>query len=84
MKFMDALPQIEKLLRDEYGDNLIDVSTVERVSKDKFRVVYVVRAKIGQTEEVVVELSRHVSVAPFGLLLLRGIKVEKIRVGHVG
>ena len=84
MKFMDALPQIEELLRDEYGDNLIDISTVERVSKDQFRVVYVVRAKIGQTEEVAVELSRHVSAAPFGLLLLRGIKVEKIRVGHVG
>ena len=82
MKFMEVVPQIEELLRDEYGDNLIDVSTVERVSKDKFRVVYVVKAKIGKTEEIIVELSRHVSAAPFGLLLLRG-KVEKIRVGHV-
>ena len=62
MKFMEVLPQIVKLLRDEYGGNLINVSTVERISKNRLRVVYVVRAKIGKTEEIIVELSRDILV----------------------
>ena len=81
MKFMEVIPQIEKLLRDEYGGNLIDITTVERINKNRLRVVYVVRAKIGKTEEMIVELSRDIQVGRFGnavsLIPLWNIQIKK-------
>ena len=64
MEFAEIVSKIEKTLKEEYGDNFVGITTVTRAdgSGHRFRTTYVVKAKIGKTEELMVEISRDMKV----------------------
>ena len=84
MEFAEIVSKIEKTLKEEYGDNFVGIFTVAIVdgSGHRLRTTYVVKTKIGKTEELMVEISRDMkvlkSVDKISITPLWDIQINKI------